>query len=191
MVKTDFCKWLVTTFFEECSSMSNILDFVRTVDETMFIWTEGVSSLIDFFDHFKKKTDAVWRINASKCTTKQGVYKEFGTVLSFPGYFGNNWDAFHECMYDLYSPTTKNYNNHYFVVENAISLTKLNPTDCDILLDILHGLESDWNFGMNRKRGVYKIFLCCSSREKQREIINLLHHAKLCGIIINSDGMVS
>jgi hypothetical protein len=33
--------------------------------------------------------------------TKQELFTTLATQLSFPDYFGENWDAFHECVRDL------------------------------------------------------------------------------------------
>ena len=167
--------------------MSSILDFIRYSEETIFIWSDRVSNLWNIFDKSRKKTDAIWHIDGSKCRTKHGIFQEFGTVLSFPGYFGNNWDAFEECVSDLNFGFTHTYNNHYLIIENAISLKNLDSKDCDILLNILHRCESQWNFGRDRKRGVYKILLCCGGREKQRDVLDLIHRANVSSVVVNAE----
>ena len=37
-------------------------------------------------------------IDGKKCKTEQDLFKEYATVLSFPSWFGKNWNAFDECI---------------------------------------------------------------------------------------------
>lgn len=40
-------------------------------------------------------------VRGSKMHTLAGLYDEFAAVFQFPSYFGENWNAFHECLQDM------------------------------------------------------------------------------------------
>jgi len=40
-------------------------------------------------------------INGAKIKDKQTFFDEFSKSLNFPNYFGNNWDAWDECLWDF------------------------------------------------------------------------------------------
>ena len=44
---------------------------------------------------------AVATIDGARIRDKETFLEEFARELKFPDYFGNNWDAFEECMKDL------------------------------------------------------------------------------------------
>lgn len=40
-------------------------------------------------------------VNGATCRTAEQLFSVFAATLSFPDYFGHNWDAFDECLSDL------------------------------------------------------------------------------------------
>ena len=40
-------------------------------------------------------------VDSSKIKNKHDIFNLFSKKLSFPNYFGNNWDAFWDCITDL------------------------------------------------------------------------------------------
>jgi len=40
-------------------------------------------------------------IRGRRCSSVEALFQEWAAALQFPYYFGNNWDAFEECISDL------------------------------------------------------------------------------------------
>lgn len=40
-------------------------------------------------------------VRGHKMTTTQGLFDEFSAAMHFPYYFGENWNAFRDCLLDL------------------------------------------------------------------------------------------
>ncbi len=87
-------------------------------------------------------TDWAWRINRNSSTiirfvrghkskTAEKLFDEFAAALQFPYYFGENWDAFDECISDL---EWLNGDAFGVVIFNANELLCQMPTDLDILI---------------------------------------------------------
>lgn len=43
----------------------------------------------------------VLRLDARRCSDKDGLLRAIGDLLHFPDYYGMNWDALEECLFDL------------------------------------------------------------------------------------------
>ena len=43
----------------------------------------------------------VWKINLRRIRGKAGLLSHIARILEFPDWFGNNWDALHDCLGDL------------------------------------------------------------------------------------------
>ncbi|CUU58126.1 Barstar (barnase inhibitor) [Parafrankia irregularis] len=43
-------------------------------------------------------------VRGSRCRTSAGLFDELAAVLQFPAYFGGNWDALHDSLYDFQVP---------------------------------------------------------------------------------------
>jgi barstar (barnase inhibitor) len=40
-------------------------------------------------------------VQGTRCTTSEDLLRTLGDALEFPGYYGANWGALHECLYEL------------------------------------------------------------------------------------------
>ncbi len=66
------------------------------------------------------------------------LFQELAETLSFPSYFGNNWNAVNDCLNDF------SWFQEKRIVLIHKSLPKLNKSDMDIYLDILKDCVNSW-----------------------------------------------
>lgn len=98
-----------------------------------------VYSLQWIFNHELNNNNIVFRTcRGNKMQDKLGLFNEFGAVFQFPNYFGENWDAFEECLRDL---SWLNYEAIVLVITDTENLL-LNAVSKDfcILVEILNGV---------------------------------------------------
>jgi hypothetical protein len=74
------------------------------------------------------------RADLGGCTGKAALLERLASVLSFPAWFGNNWDALADCLGDLsWLPG----NGHLLVLEDCRRFYAAAPRDYEILLEVL------------------------------------------------------
>jgi hypothetical protein len=101
-------------------------------------------------------TDACWAfkreeaghvvrfLRGAKMVTAAGVFDQFGAALQFPYYFGENWPALSECIWDLsWLPAT----NYLLVVLDAAELLKGADEEFTKLAGILRDCCEKWPLG--------------------------------------------
>lgn len=108
-------------------------------------------------------TNALWALNGHetamrivrgrKATAAQSFFDEASAALQFPYYFGENWDAFHDCINDLEWLKAK------AVIVGVLEANKVleaSPTDAAKLASVLQSAAEHWNHPA--KPGVAKPF---------------------------------
>jgi RNAse (barnase) inhibitor barstar len=83
----------------------------------------------------------VKRIEGGRCATKAGLLSEFARALEFPTYFGENWDAFEECLTDLSWMPAAGY---LIVVTHAEQVLPHSEEDYATLIDSLEAAGQEW-----------------------------------------------
>src|SRR6266852_9437625 len=65
-------------------------------------------------------------LRGMKMTTVSALFDEFAAALQFPSYFGENWDAFDECLTDLDWLPAEGY---VLLITNSTHLLEAEPSD--------------------------------------------------------------
>jgi hypothetical protein len=85
---------------------------------------------------------AVRRVRGRKMRHKAALFDEFAAALQFPGYFGENWDAFAECLSDLdWVPPGAGY---VLIVTEPAQVLRESPADFRILVRTLDSTMMEW-----------------------------------------------
>lgn len=74
-------------------------------------------------------------IDCKLCETKEKLFDVFKHKLNFPNYFGNNWDAFDECIHDL---EWLGKMSVYIYLKNLSNVLKEAENDRKIFLEIIN-----------------------------------------------------
>jgi RNAse (barnase) inhibitor barstar len=81
-------------------------------------------------------------VRGSKCKTREGLFVEFARALSFPDYFGHNWDAVEECLADLEWLPARGY---VVIVTDAEQVLTKDDEDYPTFIDILNDAGESWS----------------------------------------------
>jgi barstar (barnase inhibitor) len=82
-------------------------------------------------------------LRGRKMKERQGVFDEFGVALQFPYYFGENWNAFIDCIGDLGWLVCDGF---VIVVRDACeTLTDGDPDEFGLLIERLDDAGESWS----------------------------------------------
>lgn len=107
-------------------------------------------------------------LRGKRCATKRGLFQEWGAALQFPYYFGENWDAFEECINDLEWLPARAY---ILAVTHADRLLSEGP-DLATLVQILGAASTRWARGTGDDQlrlpvALHVVFHCDPEREAE------------------------
>lgn len=112
-----------------------------------FVLLKRRKQSLDFLSPLAYSHEVVRRIRGKKCHTKKGFFDEISAAFQFPHYFGENWDAFNECINDLgWLPADK----YLLIIEDVDQLLLLETEEeFDKLMRALRRTARDWESGIN------------------------------------------
>ena len=83
----------------------------------------------------------LFTINAESIKNTQDLFYEFASVLNFPEYFGQNWDALHECLTDL---SWMPFKGIVLLVKHSKHLYDTKPDDFKKMIQVLLLVTHHW-----------------------------------------------
>lgn len=114
-------------------------------------------------------------IRGKRCRTKERLFQEFGAALQFPWYFGENWDAFDECICDLSWLTAAGY---IIMVSNIDCVLPEQEKEFQIFIRLLNEASQEWS----EKKILFRVIFHCEPA-KEKETLSRLD---ACGLFQNS-----
>ena len=81
-------------------------------------------------------------LRGKKMTTVQGLFDEFSAALQFPYYFGNNGNAFDECLADLSWLPAKMY---VLTIFDSADFLATEPAQIPLFSDAFERISAQWN----------------------------------------------
>jgi hypothetical protein len=81
------------------------------------------------------------RIDLAGCQDKAGLLQRVAAALGFPAWFGDNWDAFYDCLADLSWRPGRGW---VLLLENAHDLRLAAPEVLDTALAIMADAALAW-----------------------------------------------
>ena len=83
-------------------------------------------------------------IEGKKCRSASPLFAEFARALSFPEYFGHNWDALEECLADFEWLPAKGY---ILLITDAHAVLPDDEEEYETLLEVLSDAGEAWSKG--------------------------------------------
>lgn len=81
-------------------------------------------------------------LDGSVMRDHDGLFHEFASKMSFPGYFGENWPALQDCLDDMtWVPAATHY---LIVIENWAAVLEESKPDRVVLERILRDVGENW-----------------------------------------------
>ena len=104
-------------------------------------------------EHLEKLTSELgltfFHLEGQDIHDKDQFLNQVALVLSFPEYFGNNWDAFADCLTDMSWHETDGF---VILYDHFDSLAEHSPRDFETALDIFKESTEFWH---NRRKALF------------------------------------
>lgn len=89
-----------------------------------------------------RKSGVIRKVRGDKSESVSGFFDEISAALQFPLYFGENWNAFNDCITDL---DWLEGDSYILLISNAVSLlSEANHEDFRILVKMLTIANEEW-----------------------------------------------
>lgn len=90
---------------------------------------------------WRDRSTVIRIVRGKRCATRASTLQEWAAALQFPWYFGQNWDAFDECITDLeWLPGT----GYVFFITHADQVLSEEPEHFQIMMRALASAAQEW-----------------------------------------------
>jgi len=141
---------------------------LRTREPWLHVVLAGESDACDALRALERSSEgrAVCRVvRGHKATTEPAFFDECAAAWQFPYYFGENWDAFEECLTDLEWLPAEAY--MFCVIQGVHLLEKERGDQQHRLLLVLQHIAKEWGQSTpSRPAKVFHVLLQCTAEEK-------------------------
>jgi RNAse (barnase) inhibitor barstar len=116
-------------------------------------------------------------LRGKKMTRVSSLFDEFAAALQFPYYFGENWNAFDECITDLEWLSGDVY--ILVITDSKALLSEQNGEQLDALTNILESAGNEWgqpvetSEAWSRPAIAFHVIFQCDESDKQEVISRL------------------
>ena len=86
----------------------------------------------------------IFQVDLTGLKSKTAVLNQLGQSLRFPDYYGENFDALHDCLTDPDSWQGKTGAHTVLRIDGLQTLQGADPEACDTLLEILQSATEAW-----------------------------------------------
>ena len=84
---------------------------------------------------------SIAKLDLKKAAGKSGLLRLIARELKFPKYFGQNWDALHDCLTDL---SWHDANGHTLILLNAKTFAERHKEAFDTAIEIFKNAADHW-----------------------------------------------
>jgi hypothetical protein len=137
-------------------------------DVTDYIWSLSQSNHLKIVARF---------LRGKKMSTLEGVFNEVSAALQFPYYFGENWNAFEECIKDL---SWLQGDAYIIVITDSMDLlSEESEEQIDALLTYLCEAGEEWSnpvdvsLAWGHPAIPFRVFFQCDTSNKPEFIMRL------------------
>lgn len=133
------------------------------------ICEEGEIEQFAYLQNVVNKKNNTWIIRGIRCKKRETLFQEWAAALQFPSYFGNNWDAFEECLNDLSWISSSKI---IIIVTRINEIFFQNEKLFSKLLEILNSVSNNWtkkkdNESQSNGVKLFHVFLQCNRMENR------------------------
>jgi RNAse (barnase) inhibitor barstar len=122
--------------------MDKLHSWLKTKNHSGVYWLKSAATPGELEKAAKEEGFAYFHIEGQKLTKKEQFLNHAALAMHFPEYFGDNWDAFEDCLMDL---SWIEADGFVIVYDHVDVFAEHQPQHFDTLLEILREATEYWH----------------------------------------------